>query len=848
MVGYRNAVYDYKNECVELHTWSENGDRIITSVKCNPYFFYEDINGTDESIFNTKVKLKSFKNIFDKNKFIKERGLTRLFHNFAPVQQTLIDLFSSHNDGEDFSKFPLKICFLDIEAVGKFGFSSPTDPKEEICVITLYDSLKKKYTVLGLQQYSNPDPDVNFVFCSSEEELLNRFIDIIRDDPPDILSGWNSDRYDIPYIVNRIVKILGSEKSYLLSPYNRVYTKTFLSKFNKQEIVYRFDGISCVDYLDIYKKFCMSNRENYKLDYIGNAELGESKVDYGNQSLYEFMVNDWNTFVDYNVQDVKLLVKLEEKLKYIELLRMLSYVGCITFEGGLGTVGVVTGAAAIEARKRNQRLVTFVVGDEDVRDFEGGFVSVPLAGHHNSVVSFDANSLYPNTMITLNCSPETKIGKIISIDKGNVSIRNVDGVIVNLNNKTFSEFIKKEKLSISKAKVLFSQKKRGILPELMDSFYKKRVKIREDLKKLKMLKEKDQSIKNKIDQLDTKQQAIKIFLNSTYGAAANKFCPIGDTDIAESITLTGQAVIKQSREIYKTFIKNETGITNEKEIEMGLIAGDTDSLYVSISKLVKDFSIDGKITKEAYQVTEKFQNYLNQNINLWAKKSLNTEDCRFEFKRESMCDNAIFLEKKRYVLHLLDKEGIPCDDWKYTGVEVVSTKMPKNIKKYVRKIIENIVMTKSEKSTNDIFKECYNKFLEMDIQEISQVSSIRNMEKYTSLSNGFSTYKGTPYHVKAAYYYNLLLDELGISNKYEKIMSGDKIKLFNVEFPNFYGIKAIAFKSRYPEEFKSIFKPDMEEMFEKDMYKCVERFYRIMNWSPRKPTDQLLLSLDDILC
>lgn len=271
------------------------------------------------------------------------------------------------------------------------------------------------------------------------------------------------------------------------------------------------------------------------------------------------------------------------------------------------------------------------------------------------------------------------------------------------------------------------------------------------------------------------------------------------------------------------------------------------SVYLSLSQLVTEFSRDGKVTKEAYQVASKLEKYLNENIKLWSRQTLNTIDSRFEFKRESMCDYGVFLEKKRYVLHVLDKEGVVCDDWKYTGVEVVTTKMPKSVKPYIKKIIQNLIMTKSEAITNKIFKESYDTFLNMNIDEISQVSGIRNLEKYEQLSNGFSTYKGTPFHVKAAYFYNLLIEEFGISNKYEKIISGDKIKLFYVEQPNKYGISAIAYKNRYPEEFKNIFKPDMEEMFEKDMYKCIGRFYKVMNWVPRKPTDQLIFTLDDIL-
>lgn len=848
MVGYRNAVYNYKTETVELYTWSENGDRIITSVKCHPYFYYEDNNGHETSIFNTKLKIKEFKNHFDKYKFIKERSLSQIFDNYTPVQQVLIDTFWSHNDGEDFAKFPLKIYFVDIEAVGKNGFSSPHDPQEEICVITLYDSLRQKYIVWGLQQYSSKEADVIYNFCTSEQELLLSFIDYFQLDPPDILSGWNSDRYDVPYIINRIVKILGEEEADRLSPFQRRYTKMFAGKFGKKEIVHRIDGISCVDYLDIYKKFSPSNRESYKLDYIAQVELDQTKVDYGNQSLYEFMTNDWETFVDYNIQDVRILVKLEENLKYIELLRMLSYVGCTTIESGLGTVSVVTGAAAIEARKRNQRLLTSVVGEDDDREFEGGHVSIPLVGHHSSIVSFDANSLYPNTMITLNTSPETKVGRILEVENNKVSIRNVDGIVVDFSLREFQNFLIKEKISVSRSKILFTQKKKGVFAEMVDSFYKKRVKIRKEIKELKSKSGRpSKETKIKISQLDTKQQAIKIFINSVYGAFGNEYCSVKDKDIAESITLTGQAVAKEAREIFKRFVTQETGITDPVELDKGLVAGDTDSVYLSLFQLTKKFSENGKITKETYALAEKLEEYINDNIKKWSQKTLNSIDSRFEFKRENMCDYGIFLEKKRYVLHVLDKEGLPPDDpWKYTGVEVVTTKMPKAVKPYIKKIIENLIMSKSESTTNKIFKESYDVFLGMGVDEISQVSGIRNLEKYEQLSNGFSTYKGTPFHVKAAYYYNLLIEELGITHKYEKIISGDKIKLFYVEQPNKYGISAIAYKTRYPEEFKGIFKPDMEEMFEKDMYKCIGRFYKVMNWVPRKPTDQLICTLDDI--
>ena len=272
------------------------------------------------------------------------------------------------------------------------------------------------------------------------------------------------------------------------------------------------------------------------------------------------------------------------------------------------------------------------------------------------------------------------------------------------------------------------------------------------------------------------------------------------------------------------------------------------SMYVSIDQLVSQFSKDNKITKEAYDVAEYLQDYINDEIKNWAIKNLNTQDSRFEFKREYMCDAGIFLEKKRYVLHYLDKENKPEVGWKYTGIEVVSTTMPKSIKPYVKQIIQNVVLTKSESSTDKVFKEAYEKFLNMDISEISIVKGIKNLEKYEALCNGYHTSKGMPCHVKAAYFYNLLIDELGLDKKYEKITSGDKLRYFYLEKPNMYNVDAIGYKTRYPVEFQDFFKPDMYIMFEKDMYKCVERFYKVMNWVPRKPNEQMMGTLDDIFC
>lgn len=361
------------------------------------------------------------------------------------------------------------------------------------------------------------------------------------------------------------------------------------------------------------------------------------------------------------------------------------------------------------------------------------------------------------------------------------------------------------------------------------------------------LLQKKEELENHLNFLETKQLAQKLTLNSAYGATGNKFCPVGDIDIAESVTLTGQGAIKHARILVKKFISEKTGITEDKKLENCLIFGDTDSIGISMSLLFPSgISVDSKITNEAYEMAQELELYLNKGMKIWAEKYLNSLDSRFKFKRELMCDNALFLAKKRYVFHILDKEGFKVDSWKYTGIELVRTTMPKKVKPYVEKIIQNLVTTKSQKSTNDILTESYNIFNSLPIDNIALVSGVNTYLKYASKCEDFKTPKGMPCAVKASYFYNLLLKKLNITEKYEEIRTGDKVKYFYVQKPNKYGIDAIAYKYKFPEEFASLFKPDTEKMFEKDMYKCIERFYECMGWNPKKPNQMIFSDLEEI--
>ena len=851
LVSYRNIYYDPRERCVHLFTWDKDGKRIKVTTSFDPYLYVEG-KGDFESIYGTKLIKKSFRTQYDRYKYIKDTGVKRVFENHPSTQQYLIDTFWKVNETPEFSKNPIKVLFLDIETYSPDEFPQPSNPTHTVNVITVYDSLAKRYYTFGLKDYDNKDADVTYIKCNTERDLFKKFVEYIEKDYPDIMSGWNSEFFDLPYILNRCTRILGEEWTNRLSPSGKVYSRTIKGQFGLDQTRWYVEGISLIDYLDVYKRFSVGVKESYKLDAIGEAELGEKKIDFGNTNLASLADNDWQTFVEYNIQDVRLLTKLEDKLKYTELIKMLAYVGLTTFEAALGSLSVINGATAVRARQRNQCVPSFI-RNEDTGKNPGAYVGEPLKGFQENIISFDANSLYPNVMISLNMSPETKVGKIEDKNNNELVIRHVNGQVFNISNEKFLEFCKKEEIAISKANILFTQKRKGVMPEILDYYYGKRVEIKKELGKYKReySKNKSQKLKFLIDQLDAKQLCIKVFINSIYGYFGNKNAPFGDDDIASSITLTGQAVIKQSNELLKKYIKQKTKIEDEKTLNECIVYNDTDSSYISVKPLITAglpfTDQDGKLTQEFHDEVQNIEDFLNQEIKIWGAKNLNSKDCRFIFKREVIADVGVFLQKKRYVLHILDDEGIPMDKYKYTGVEVVRSTMPAAIKPHVKNIIETMLSTQSIAETNKALDKTYKIFKDLPIEDIAFVSGIKGYEKYAAQCDGYKTAKGMPIHVKAAYYHNLLLKRMGIERKYENISSGDKVRYFYIQQPNPYNLSSLAYKYYYPEEFKKIFHADYDKMFEKILYAVIERFYDNVNWTPQKPGSAVQTNLFELL-
>jgi len=831
---YRSVSYNPFNESVFLRTWSEEGVRIDTEIPFRPYLYLEKEGATDAtSIFKTSLVKKQFKNSIDRRRFVESTANQRIFHNLAPEQQFLIEMYKDQNNKPEFSKHSLKVFLLDIEVdtTADSGFPVPEKAAVPINLITVYDTLTRTTHTWGLnQRYTPTIPDCVYHFCKSEEDLILQFVDFWKTDYPDIASGWNSQNFDFPYIINRFIKIFGEDFIRQLSPTGNVRGRKVFTDMGKEVTIWSIQGVSLLDYMDLYKTFSPGEKESFSLNYISELELGEGKIAYNAVSLGELAVSDWKTFVDYNIQDVHLLVKLEEKLKFLEIARMLAYKGCTNFEAALGKVAIVTGAVAIQASKQGYVIPTFPNNIER-ESYEGGYVRDPEKGLQKAVVSFDVNSLYPNTIITLNISPETKIGKVISGDfekfTGDITIRLINGKSHTLNAAKFKTFLSKEQLALSKAGVLYSQKHKGVIPNLIDEIYNERVKTKQELSKLKKAKNKDDSKHQfKMTYFDTLQYTLKILLNSIYGTFANKHSSLMDIDHATSITVTGQNVSRAGGHIIDNFVKVKYGIENSITKY-----GDTDSLYVSIQpvldKLGLQLIVDGEINPKVHEIVDKLDKHVNTEILEWARNELFSIDPRYVFKREVIADVGVFLQKKRYILHVLDEEGVAVDKFKYTGIELARSTTPKKVKKFIEDIIKTALLTQSFKQTNEVYRNSYQEFKKLDPNDVAARTSINNLDKYSQGASLNKFKNATPSHVKGAIAYNILLKNYGLEDRYEAIQTGQKVKKIYCQ-KNKFGLDAITYVTELPNEFG--FNVDWDKMFSKLVTQPTERLYQSIGW------------------
>jgi len=863
---WRNVHYDPRKRIIHNWGWDKKGNRthIIEDIK--PYLFVESQNHNDAtSIYDTPLKKLEFPSEFDRRRYASDSGIHRLFYNIRVEQQYLLDKYRFDDLVASMSN-PLRTFFLDIETYSPNSFPNPERAEHPINLITVWDSLTSHYHTFGLKEPYTPElPNVTYYQCQNESLLLKGFLEYWTSNYPDIVSGWNSEYFDIPYIINRIKKIIGERARDSLSPVGSLYWRPNVQKmYGKDLSRWHIHGMSCIDYMLAYKNFSRTERESYSLNYIAQVELGEEKVAFNAPNLARLSQDDWSTFTKYNIHDVTLLIRLEEKLRFLQIMRMITYKGFTSLESAMGKISVITGAISKEALDQGKILPTFYVDkNAEKENFAGGYVKEVKPGMREAIITFDANSLYPNVLISLNLSPETKIGKITRRDEdvGEVDIRTISGKFATIPIEKFQKWLVKEKIACSKANVLYSQKRKGIIPTYVDGLYAERVEAKNEMMQLenanvglkKSTREYKENIK-RIEQLDILQYTLKILLNSIYGVFANKYAPFYDIDHAASITHTGQAVIKAASAIAEEYIKKQYD-TNTK----CYVYSDTDSTHLTLKPILDkigttflytDDDEQEQLTPIVYQKANELNKIINDGIISWAKDILYSRDPRFYFKREAICAVGVYQSKKHYILDVRDRgedEPIPCNKLKYVGVEVVKSTMSDPVKSLIKRVIEKLIYSKDRRLTNEVYKEVYEEFKKLPLEDLAFRSSINDYNKYAVKADGYCPAKGTPVHVKSALFYNLLLKNFNVDNVYDPIKNGQKIKWFYTISANKYNIKSIAFINQYPKEFKQLLKPDFEKMFEKLIKPATERMYECVEWSMIDVKNQYVCDLFDLL-
>jgi len=743
------------NEKVDSHTWqpyvyfpvkTESPYKTLDGVNVKPFHF--------DDIKSAREKLSQWDQIANQSYY----GSTNWAYVYANEQ---------YPEDIQYDVDVIKTAVIDIETMSEEGFPKIDEADQAIICVTI--RCNGKSYVFAHQDYTPQRDDVTFIRCKDEVDMLYRFLDLWRDLDVDVITGWNIEFFDMPYIINRIKRLIGDKAAARMSPCGQIQQRDVRGFDTK---IYVINGIAILDYLQMYRKFAYKSPENYKLDTICSEELGAKKLDYSEfDSLHLLYKHDFQKFVDYNVVDVDLVEQLDDKLKMIEQVLAIAYDGKSNYTDAFTTVRMWDTIIHNYLSKDN----IVVPGRNDTnkdRRIEGAYVKDPQVGLHNWVVSFDLNSLYPHLIMQYNISPEMFAGKyhdfpdVSQVARGEMVINDTE-------------------YAVTGKGTYFRKDKKGFLPELMQSMYNDRVKFKNKMIEAKQQNEKTPSreLEKAIAQNHNMQMAKKIQLNSAYGALSNEYFRFFSNDLAESITLAGQLSIRWAERKINEYLNKLLGTDNEDFV----IAVDTDSLYITMDKLVQNVFPDGGDTEQIInwldKVSEqKLEPFLSKSYDELAEYT-NAYEQKMVMAREVLADKGIWVAKKRYILHVHDNEGVRYAEpqLKMMGIEAIRSSTPVSCKASIKEAL-NIIMTQDNDVLNEFVRKFKTDFKSLPFEEIGFPRSVNKLDHYTDKVQFFR--KGTPIHVKGAIMYNQYLKEQGKHKQYMTVKDGDKGKFIYMKLPN----------------------------------------------------------------
>ena len=817
---YQSIYFEVRRQ--KIHLWDDKRGYLVIPYK--KYAYIKNSTGQHFTLDGDKVK-----------KIFKWEDKTPGLHE-SDVLQTTRFLVDQYTDSDEVSVGHRKV-FFDIEVEVTDGFPDAMKAPNKITSIALYDEITKTYFAYVLdekKQLQNYTKDNKIVeFFTTEYELLTSFFRKYSEIQPTILSGWNSDSFDVPYLYNRAVRVLGKDVATMLSPIGQIYYSEYKKK-------YTIAGVNQLDYLHLYRKFSPIQQSSYRLDYIGEVEVGLKKIDYEG-TLNDLYEKDLKEFVKYNIRDVEILAQLDDKLDFIDIARGIAHIGHVPYEDVFMSSRYFEGAILVYLKKLGVVAPNKPPRPKKLEDkFAGAYVQDPQRGRHEWVFDLDITSMYPSVIRSLNISPETKVGKveewkaedfIKTNHKQTYELKNSRGKKVGkLTETELKDYLDSQTISIASNGVMYRTDKQGLIPALLSKWFNERVEMRKLVRKFN-----EQGDKKKEEYFDRRQYLQKILLNSLYGVLGLPVFRFYDIDNAEATTLTGQSLIKFSKKITNHFYNKELGTDEDYVIYI-----DTDSIFASAVPLIENRYPNEKLsetmmTQRIMEVCGEVQDYLNQSYNYFAKKFLNVEDHVFDIKQEVIAKTALFVVKKRYGLNIINDAGRKVNKIQVKGLDTVRSNFAIAMKELLGQVLQDILAKVPKEKIDErisIFKRNMNN-LHFDV--MANPIGVKGIGKYISKDeeSSFAKYKkGAPVHVKAAINYNSLLDYWYEGRKYEKITNGSKIRWVYLK-DNEFGFDTIAYKGyEDPREILDLIKNkiDSNRMFEQALKKKIGMFYESMGW------------------
>jgi len=805
----------------------ENGQHFMIREKFSPTLFVPSKKETRyKTLQGECVEAIRPGTVRDCREFIKKYdGVEnfKIYGNDRYIYQYISDKYSEEEIKFDMSK--IKLVTIDIEVKSENGFPDVESAAEEVLLITLQDYNTKEIITWGQGPFELKQGNHYYKQFNNEYDLLNDFINwwMIEENTPEVVTGWNIQLYDIPYICRRLDRVLGEKLMKRFSPWGLV-TEDKTVIMGREHITYDVGGITQLDYLDLYKKFTYTNQESYRLDYIASVELGQKKLDHSEFDTFkDFYTKGWQKFVEYNIIDVELVDRLEDKMKLIELAVTMALDAKVNFVDVFFQVRMWDAIIYNYLKKRDVVIPPKEKSDKDSK-YAGAYVKEPIPGKYDWVVSFDLNSLYPHLIMQYNISPET-------LRETRHPSATVDKI---LNEELTFEMYKDNAVCANGA--MYRKDVRGFLPELMEKIYKDRTIYKKKMLAAKQDYEKtpSKSLEKEIARCNNIQMARKIQLNSAYGAIGNQYFRYYKLANAEAITLSGQVSIRWIENKMNKYLNN---LLQTKDNDY-VIASDTDSIYLNLGPLVDKF-FSAKSSDKAAIVgildkicKEKFEPFIERSYQELADY-VSAYDQKMQMKRENIAERGIWTAKKRYILNVWNSEGVQYSEpkLKMMGIEAVKSSTPAPCRRMIKDGLK-LMMNATEDDVIDFIEKCRAEFSSLPPEQIAFPRTASNVQKYHSHADIYV--KGTPIHIRGALLFNYYIKDKKLTNKYSLIGNGEKIKFLYLKKPNIIQENVVSFIQDFPKELNLDKYIDYELQFQKSFVEPLKAILDAIGWKVEK--------------